>query len=90
MQVTAGKTHTFKLANLDSMLTSLGLGDGVRDGVRWSHLEFMILRPEDDNREFTLKLATGGLQSYKRFDGKEWDRKDYRNNVQYATLGWEH
>jgi len=87
VQITAGRSHTFKLGIIDSMMQTLAIGP---TSMRWSHLEFMILRPEDDNRKFDLKKAEGGLQSYKRFDGTEWDRTDYRKNVQHATLGWEY
>jgi hypothetical protein len=83
VQLTAGKSHAFKLEIIDSIMTQLS-------PVTWSHLEFMIIRPVDDRRPFCLGKATGTLlQDYKRFDGLQWDRTDYRKNVQYATLDWK-
>jgi len=84
VQVTAGGSHTFKLNILDSLMTSLAL-----QGRTWSHLEFMVIRPSDDRRCFSLQTAQGRLQNYKRFDNEPWHRQDYRDNVQYATLDWD-
>ena len=85
VQVTAGTSHTFKLHILDSMMTALRHAGG---GVTWAHLEFMILRPEDDRRCLYLTKTEGSLLSYHCFDNEPWHRPDYSNNVQYATLDW--
>lgn len=84
VQVTAGKRHSFKLDILDGFMTTLGMA-----GLTWSHLEFMIVRPEDDHRPFSLLTTRGRLQNYRRFDEEQWHRADYRDNVQYATLDWD-
>lgn len=84
VQVTACGSHTFKLHVLDSLMTSLAL-----QGRTWSHLEFMVVRPSDDARPFALGTTQGTLKNYSRFDNQPWNRQDYRDNVQYATLDWD-
>lgn len=83
VQVTGGKKHSFKLHILDKTMKALALREKC-----WTHLEFMVVRPEDDHRKFHLETTEGGLQNYLRFDEEQWHRNDYRNNVQYATIDW--
>ena len=55
----------------------------------WTHIDFLVLRAETERgRDFALKPARGGLQPFLRFDGFAWDRRDYRNNVNYKFLEW--
>ena len=85
VQVTVRQSHTVQWHLLDTLLRNLATGDTPKT---WSHLEFLILRPEQDDRTFRLDLAVGvgGLENYRRFDGELWDRTDYRSNVQYQKL----
>ena len=69
VQVTGGKKHSFKLHILDETMKALALRK-----KRWTHLEFMIIRPEDDNRRFYLETTQGRLQNYLRFDEERWHR----------------
>lgn len=89
VQVTAGASHMFKISILDSLLRRLGAHAPGLGSVTWTHLEFLVIRPADDNRHFNLKTAVGSLQQYRRFDGEFWVRSDYRQNVQHARLDWD-
>ena len=88
VQVTVRQSHTVQWHLIDTLLRNLAKGDTPKT---WSHLEFLILRPEQDDRTFGLDLAVGvvGLEDYRRFDGELWDRTDYRSNVQYQKLWFE-
>ena len=88
VQVTAGQKHSFKLNLVDSLMRSLSTGQV--DPVTWSHMEFMIIRPFDDTRLFTLETTVGGLSgNYLHFNDQRWDARDYRSNVTYARLRWD-
>jgi len=47
LQLTAGQSHTIKLHIIATLLASLK--------VTWSHLEFLMVRPQDDTRGFRLQ-----------------------------------
>lgn len=83
IQATAGQKHTFYLDIIDLLLKQAATVH------TWSHLEFMVLRPETERgHDFRLDTARGGLQQFRRFDGQWWDRRDYRDNVKFAFLQW--
>jgi hypothetical protein len=82
--VQVGKTHSFYLDIIHLLVLTL-----LDHNITWPHLKFMLLRPESERQiSFSLKTARGAIQNYKRFDDVLWDRRDYRNNVQYAFLSW--
>lgn len=83
VQATLGQTHTFFLDIIDRLLRNL-----VETNT-WTHLDFLLIRPWGERRHpFQLKPARGSLQPYLRFDGSQWDRRDYRSNVNYQFLQW--
>ena len=87
VQVTVEHKCSFKLSIVDSLMRNLLAGEG--NPVTWSHMEFLIIRPDDDMRPFALETASGELSGkYLHFDGQPWDTKDYRSNVKNARLGW--
>lgn len=56
----------------------------------WSHMEFLIIRPDDDIRPFALETTVGGLRgNYLHFNEQPWDKREYRANMTYARLGWD-
>ena len=87
VQCTAGATHTYYLDVIHSLLMKLGTGHCIY----WKNIDFMILRPEDDRRDFEFYRAPGSLvgHGYVRFDGQLWDRSNgKRNNVSFCQLPW--
>lgn len=88
VQVTAGHRHSFKLNVVDSLMRNLLTGEG--DPVTWSHMEFLIIRPGDDTRQFALETTVGGLSgNYLHFNEQPWDTLVYRSNLTYARLRWD-
>lgn len=85
VQVTAGASHPFKLSIIDALLQKLLL----EHNVGCSHLEFMILRPDDDHQKFTLDTADGKVQTCPHFDRQLWDTRDHRSNVECAAIAWD-
>jgi hypothetical protein len=86
IQVTAGTSHIFYLDIIDTLLRKLDQSD-----IRWTHLEYMVLRPISDlKKHFRLNTARGRLQGYVRFDEQPWHREDLRENAQYALLAWSY
>ena len=85
VQTTAGATHTFYLDIIAAMLTRLA----TNHHIHWQRIEFMVMRPIDDHRQFTLQPARGSLAGYARFDGQPWVRSNSeRDNVVYSRLYW--
>ena len=85
VQCTVGTRHSYFLDIIDTLLQQLAF-----QKIRWTHIDFLLLRPESErNTNFSLDTARGGFRdNYLRFDGQEWDRRDYRNNVSFAFLEW--
>jgi len=85
VQVTAGKTYSFKLHILHEFMTKLGLA--VSPGVHGSPPRGRP--PTVQFADNDLQTTTGRLHNYRRFDGAQWYRADCRDNVQYASLDWD-
>ena len=85
VQCTVGTRHSYFLDIIDTLLQQLAFQE-----IRWTHIDFLLLRPESErNTNFSLDTARGGFRdNYLRFDGQQWDRRDYRNNVSSAFLEW--
>ena len=85
VQVTAAASHSFKIYAVDSFLCLLK----VR-GIEFTHVDFVVVRPNDDTRAFTLETPVGSLNRYNDYKGTKWVSGDNcRSQVRYATVGWE-
>ena len=85
VQVTAAASHSFKIYAVDSFLRLLK----VR-GIEFTHVDFVVVRPNDDTRAFTLETPVGSLNRYNDYKGTRWVSGDNcRSQVRYATVGWE-
>lgn len=84
IQVTAGKKHSFKIYAVDSILRSL-----KNRNIEFTNIDFVVVRPGDDTRTFTLDTPDGSLHLYRDFHGARWARgANCRNQVRYATVEW--
>jgi hypothetical protein len=85
IQVTSGAEHSFKVYAVDSLLRTL-----QGRGIIFTHVDFVVVRPSNDNRAFTLKNPVGSLDNWVDFSGEQWARGgNARNQVRYARVPWE-
>ena len=58
VQLTAGRTDDYLFSSINSLLQRLAF-DG---GLRFTHVDFVVLRPVDDDRDFSKGEVTGRLE----------------------------
>jgi hypothetical protein len=85
IQVTAGKEHTFPLDAVVNFLKQL-----EKRNIEFTHVDFVVVRPADDDQPFSLVKRVGSLHNWRDLSGAVWDKGDNcrHNNVRYGTLHW--
>ena len=87
VQTTAGEKDAFNLYAVDSLPRRLK----EESGFEHTHVDFVIVRPDDDDRAFELGTATGRIiGDVQDFRNNSWkDRSDPRDNVRYLRIAWD-
>ena len=81
---TAGKSHSLLLDFVQKLLLNLAL-----KGKKFTTVDFVILRPSDDTRQFYLEPARDRLsQGWMDFDGHPWAQGDQRDHARVLKLDW--
>ena len=84
VQVTAGGSHSFYLDYVDSLLRNVAL-----KGRAFNTVDFVTLRPSDDDREFNLETPRGRLnQGWNSYAGFSWASGDARNHARVLKVDW--
>jgi hypothetical protein len=86
VQITAAQEDSFKLYAVDAALRQLAAND-----ISFARVDFVFVRPTDDEREFYMKPAEGGLKSgnWKTLDGGLWrEMNDPRKLAVVCAVKW--
>jgi len=84
VQVTAGKKHDYLFSAIQSLLTGLAPW-----GITFTHVDFVVVRPVDDDRDFLKGEVTGRLdQGWLDFSDHEWNTSDPSLNVRILKIDW--
>jgi hypothetical protein len=84
VQVTAGKKHDYLFSAMHSLLEMLALQD-----ITFTHVDFVVVRPIDDERDFAQGDVTGRLeQGWNDFNGTPWNTRDPSLNTRILKIGW--
>lgn len=85
VQLTAGKTHEYLFSSINSLLQRLAF-DG---GLHFTHVDFVILRPVDDDRDFSKGEVSGRLdQGWNDFADTPWNTRDPSLNARILKTDW--
>ena len=84
VQVTAGKKHDYLFSAIQSLLAVLASQD-----ITFTHVDFVVVRPLDDDRDFSKGEVTGRLdQGWKDFSGNLWNTRDPSLNARILKIDW--
>ena len=84
VQATAGKKHDYLFSAIYSLLERLAL-----ENIIFTHVDFVVVRPQDDNRIFTKGDVSGRLgQGWRDFSGNDWDLRDPTRNARIVKIAW--
>ena len=84
VQVTAGKKQDYLFSAIHSLLEMLALRD-----ITFTHVDFVVVRPIDDDRDFSKGDVTGRLdQGWNDFSGNPWDTRDPSLNARILKIRW--
>ena len=65
VKLTAGRTHDYLFSEIQGLLSALAL-----KGISFTHVDFVVVRPHDDYRDFSTGDVTGRLdQGWRDFSG---------------------
>jgi len=84
VQVTAGKKHDYLFSAIQSLLAVLASQD-----IAFTHVDFVVVRPLDDDRDFSKGEVTGRLdQGWKDFSDNLWNTRDPSLNARALKIDW--
>jgi len=84
VHVTAGKKHDYFFSAIQSLLIGL-----ASQGITFTHVDFVVVRPADDDRDFLKGEVTGRLdQGWLDFSDHLWNTRDPSLNARILKIDW--